>query len=69
MNELSLRGSVPCFTTGTQIRHTEAAGRTRGWWPHLRERLVLKRPCDEELDDRLLADIGLNRADLAAFRL
>lgn len=71
MNELCLRGALPRATASTHTRLDHpASGRARGWWLQLRDRLVPERVYSiEDLDDHLLDDIGLSRADVAALWL
>ena len=71
MSVTCLRGSTPQSHATSRVRHGHpGSGRARGWWPHLRDRLIPGRiASDEAFDDHLLEDIGLSRADLAALRL
>lgn len=68
MSDICLHGRVPSsHRTG---HHPRMSRVSRGWWPHLRDRLLpVSRLSDETFSDHLLTDIGLSRADLTAFEL
>lgn len=70
MSDICLRGSAPRSAVTSQTRLHPTSRRARGWWIHLRDRLTPERlSCDEMLNDHLLEDIGLSRADLTALTL
>lgn len=68
MSDICLRGSAPRSAPASHGHPTSR--RARDWWPHLRDRLLPDRGvADDAFSDRLLNDIGLSRADLAALKL
>lgn len=71
MSDTCFRGTAPRSAPVSQTRlHDPDFRRARGWWSQLRDRLTLERLSrDEMLNDHLLEDIGLSRADLTALTL